>query len=144
MNIFYKIIKTKYLLLFFFLVFAGCEKEKKSNENILLINPNSLKQDFSDYDVCSCNKEAEFILDQSIIVRNQHKDFTSFKEDKNSVSSIRSWAKRWTSLMKDCFRKNGSTMWMSSDCNNQVLIQKKKEILFNLGIQIDQGERVKL
>ena len=35
-------------------------------------------------------------------------------------------------------------MWASSECNNQVMIQKKKEILFNLGIQIDQGEKVKL
>ena len=124
--------------------FIGCANEKKGNSNENFIDPTKLKVDFSNYDVCDCNKEAKLILEQSIIVRNKHINYKSFKNNKESVLLIRSWAKRWSNLMQSCFRKNGASMWASSECNNQVMIQKKKEILFNLGIQIDQGEKVKL
>tara|TARA_B100000003_G_C10847960_1_gene337778 strand:+ start:375 stop:812 length:438 start_codon:yes stop_codon:yes gene_type:complete len=142
--IFLKLISTKIFYIFTFAVFVGCASENKDNSNENFMDPTKLKLDFSNYDVCDCNKEAKLILEQSILVRNRYINFKSFKNDKESVSIIRSWAKRWSNLMQACFRKNGASMWASSDCNNQVMIQKKKEILFNLGIQIDQGEKVKL
>ncbi len=142
--IFLKQISTKIFYVLTFALFVSCASENKDNSNEKFMDPTKLKLDFSNYDVCDCNKEAKLILEQSILVRNRYINFKSFKNDKESVSIIRSWAKRWSNLMQACFRKNGASMWASSDCNNQVMIQKKKEILFNLGIQIDQGEKVKL
>ena len=141
---FFKHISSKNFYTLVIIFFVCCTNEKKNNSNESFMDPTKLKIDFSNYDVCDCNKEAKLILEQSIQVRNKYQDFNSFKNDKNSVSIIRAWAKRWSSLMQSCFRKNGASMWASSDCNNQVMIQKKKEMLFNLGIQIDQGEKVKL
>jgi len=46
--------------------------------------------------------------------------------------------------MDTCFRKHGSRMWMDSECNNLKIIKEKKDMLYNLGIQIDQGEKLRL
>ena len=35
-------------------------------------------------------------------------------------------------------------MWIDSECNNLVEIKDKKDRLYKLGIQIDQGEKVRL
>jgi hypothetical protein len=60
------------------------------------------------------------------------------------MSNIKLLSKRWTTLLNSCFRKHGAEMWMPSDCNDLVLIEEKKLFLYNLGIQIDQGENIKL
>ena len=99
---------------------------------------------FSTLDVCGCNKQARIILDQSIELRMQYADMKSLKKDVQAVSDVRFWAKRWTNLMQSCFMKNGGKMWDSDDCNNQKLIEEKKNNLYNLGIHIDQGEKVRL
>ena len=99
---------------------------------------------FSALDVCGCNKQARIILDQSIELRMQYADMKSLKKDVQAVSDVRFWAKRWTNLMQSCFMKNGGKMWDSDDCNNQKLIEEKKDNLYNLGIHIDQGEKVRL
>tara|TARA_B100002019_G_scaffold120573_1_gene103522 strand:- start:124 stop:561 length:438 start_codon:yes stop_codon:yes gene_type:complete len=141
---FLKQINTNSCFILVLAFFIGCTNKSNDNNDENFMDPTKLKIDFSNYDVCECNKEAKLILEQSILIRNNHINFKSFKNDKKSVLLIRSWAKRWSNLMQSCFRKNGASMWASSECNNQVMIQKKKEILYNLGIQIDQGEKVKL
>ena len=60
--------------------FIGCANEKKVNSNENFMDPTKLKVDFSNYDVCDCNKEAKLILEQSIIVRNKHINYKSFKK----------------------------------------------------------------
>ena len=99
---------------------------------------------FSTLDVCGCNKQARIILDQSIELRMNYSDMKSLKKDVQAVSNVRFWAKRWTNLMQSCFMTNGGKMWDSDDCNNQKLIEEKKNNLYNLGIHIDQGEKVRL
>lgn len=99
---------------------------------------------FITLDVCGCNKQARIILDQSIELRTKYADMKSLKKDVQAVSDVRFWAKRWTSLMQSCFMTNGGKMWDSDDCNNQKLIEEKKDHLYDLGIHIDQGEKVRL
>ena len=99
---------------------------------------------FITLDVCGCNKQARIILDQSIELRMKYADMVSLKKDVQAVSDVRFWAKRWTSLMQSCFMTNGGKMWDSDECNNQKLIEEKKNNLYNLGIHIDQGEKVRL
>ena len=99
---------------------------------------------FITLDVCGCNKQARIILDQSIELRTKYVDMKSLKKDVQAVSDVRFWAKRWTNLMQSCFMTNGGKMWDSDECNNQKLIEEKKNNLYNLGIHIDQGEKVRL
>ena len=39
---------------------------------------------------------------------------------------------------------HGASMWVPSECNNVEIIEEKKDALYNLGIQIEQGEKVRL
>ena len=71
-------------------------------------------------------------------------DIKTLKENKKAIQQIRTRAKNWTSLMSACFMKHGANMWVSSECNNVEIIEEKKDILYNLGIQIVQGEKMRL
>ena len=122
------------------LVHAGCSKADDSKAPVVITSIEKL----SKLDVCGCNLEANVILDASYELRKRFNDMDALKKDVESVDRIRSWAKNWTNLMDACFRKHGSRMWMDSECNNLVEIKDKKDRLFKLGIQIDQGEKVRL
>ena len=122
------------------LVHVGCSKADDSKAPVVITSIEKL----SKLDVCGCNLEANVILDASYELRKRFNDMDALKKDVESVDRIRSWAKNWTNLMDACFRKHGSRMWMDSECNNLVEIKDKKERLFKLGIQIDQGEKVRL
>ena len=71
-------------------------------------------------------------------------DIKTLKENKNAIQQIRTRAKNWTSLISACFMNHGASMWVPSECNNVEIIEEKKDILFNLGIQIEQGEKMRL
>ncbi len=122
------------------LVHVGCSKADDSKAPVVITPIEKL----SKLDVCGCNLEANVILDASYELRKRFNDMDALKKDVESVDRIRSWAKNWTNLMDACFRKHGSRMWMDSECNNLVEIKDKKDRLFKLGIQIDQGEKVRL
>ena len=122
------------------LVHVGCSKADDSKAPVVITSIEKL----SKLDVCGCNLEANVILDASYELRKRFNDMDALKKDVESVDRIRSWAKNWTNLMDACFRKHGSRMWMDSECNNLVEIKDKKDRLFKLGIQIDQGEKVRL
>ena len=118
----------------------GCSKKNDTKKSPALVPI----ENFSKLDICGCNKQANIILDESLVIRKKFADKKTFKKNKNSVTQIRSYAKNWTKLKQACFRKHGSKMWMDSECNNLKIIEEKKDMLFNMGIQIDQGEKVKL
>ena len=122
------------------LVHVGCSKADDSKAPVVITSIEKL----SKLDVCGCNLEANVILDASYELRKRFNDMDALKKDVESVDRIRSWAKNWTNLMDACFRKHGSRMWMDSECNNLVEIKDKKDRLYKLGIQIDQGEKVRL
>ena len=122
------------------LVHVGCSKADDSKAPVVITSIEKL----SKLDVCGCNLEANVILDASYELRKRFNDMDALKKDVESVNRIRSWAKNWTNLMDTCFKKHGSRMWMDSECNNLVEIKDKKDRLYKLGIQIDQGEKVRL
>ena len=122
------------------LLHLGCSKVDDTKAPVVIAPIEKL----SKLDVCGCNKEANIILDASYDIRKKFIDMDALKKDVESVDRIRSWAKNWTNLMDACFRKHGSRMWMDSECNNLVEIKDKKDMLYKLGIQIDQGEKVRL
>jgi len=122
------------------LVHLACSKGDDSKAPVAITPIEKL----SKLDVCGCNQKANVILDASYDIRKKFIDMDALKKDVDSVDRIRSWAKNWTNLMDTCFRKHGSRMWMDSECNNLVEIKDKKDRLYKLGIQIDQGEKVRL
>ena len=122
------------------LLHLGCSKGDDSKAPVVITPIEKL----SKLDVCGCNQNANVILDASYDIRKKFIDIDALKKDVDSVNRIRSWAKNWTNLMDACFRKHGSRMWMDSECNNLVEIKDKKDRLYKLGIQIDQGEKVRL
>ena len=46
--------------------------------------------------------------------------------------------------MQKCFETNAAMLTVDSDCNNLRLLQAKKDSLRKLGIQLEQGEAIRL
>ena len=66
------------------------------------------------------------------------------KKQKQSAKEIQSLASNYTKLLNSCFNRHAAKMFIPSDCNNLKLMDKKKSELIDLGIQLEQGERIKL
>ena len=126
------------------LLICGCSKKDESKTKQIKPVAAIPVENFSKLDVCGCNKQANIILDGSIALRKKFMDIKTLKENKNAIQQIRTRAKNWTSLMSACFMNHGANMWVPSECNNVEIIEEKKDILFNLGIQIEQGEKMRL
>ena len=142
MKIIYSTHRCFLAILLILILNIGCSK-KVNNKTINLADLMPT-QKFNELTVCECSEQANIILDNSTKIRNNFKSMDDLKKDDKSISDIKLFSKRWTTLLNACFRKHGAQMWMSSECNDLVLIEEKKKFLYNLGIQIDQGENVKL
>ena len=62
----------------------------------------------------------------------------------SSDKEIQSLASNYTKLLNSCFNRHAAKMFIPSDCNNLKLMDQKKSELIDLGIQLEQGERIKL
>ena len=131
---------------FAFIIILVCSCAEKDKKKINQPKPVSIVsiENFSKLDICGCNKQAIIILDKSTTIRKEYVDIKAFKTNSEAVKQIRHQGKRWTNLMNACFRQYGSDMWVPSDCNDVHLIDEKKKNLQELGIQIDQGEKIRL
>lgn len=138
-----KVIKT-ITLLYITLFVVGCGKEdnkiiKKS------IQPVQKPLDiYSKLDVCGCNKEAMGIIDLAIEMRNAFKSIEELKKQEKTKKEIQRLAGNYTRLLSSCFKRHAAKMFIPSECNNLKLMDKKKSELIDLGIQLEQGERIKL
>ena len=138
-----KVIKT-ITLLYITLFVAGCGKEdnkiiKKS------IQPVQKPLDiYSKLDVCGCNKEAMSIIDLAREIRNAFKSIEELKKQEKTKKDIQRLAGNYTRLLNSCFERHAAKMFIPSECNNLKLMDKKKSELIDLGIQLEQGERIKL
>ena len=65
-------------------------------------------------------------------------------ENALTKKEIKDLAKTWQSLTQNCFQKNFARMFEPSECNDLKSLEKKKRKLYDLGIQIDQGESIRL
>ena len=138
---------TTFLLSLTFFLFAsivGCSKKSKAKTKPLIQQKQKTLNIYSKYDVCDCNKEALEIIDITSEIRNT---FDSIDELKNQVkvkNEIKRLAKNYVLLLETCFNNHNSKMFAPSDCNNLELLNNKKLKLIDLGIQLEQGEKIRL
>ena len=99
---------------------------------------------YSKLDVCGCSKEAMEIIDLATEIRNAFKNIEELKKEEKTKKEIQRLAGNYTRLLNSCFNRHAAKMFIPSDCNNLKLMDKKKSKLIDLGIQLEQGERIKL
>jgi len=125
----------------------NCEKGEKPDKTKIK-NQKSAKTGsvtaYAKFDECECHKEAMEILDIVIEIRNTFESLNELKKNYESKKEVKSLAKNWQLLTEACFQKNFARMFEPSDCNDLKSLEKKKNQLIELGIQIDQGENIKL
>ena len=127
--------------------YISCDKSKKNN-NTKAKNLNTVKKEpvnaYVKFDECECYKEAMEILDIVIEIRNTFESIDELRKHNESKKEIKTFAKSWQLLMQACFEKNFARMFEPSDCNDLKSLEKKKRKLHDLGVQIDQGENIRL
>ena len=138
-----KVIKTiSFLYITLFLVGCGKEDNKIIKKSI---QPVQKQLDiYSKLDVCGCNKEAMGIIDLAREIRNAFKSIEELKKQEKTKKEIQRLAGNYTKLLSSCFKRHAAKMFIPSECNNLKLMDKKKSELIDLGIQLEQGEKIKL
>jgi len=131
-------------LLLFSLFFINCDKSKKDNVSKNKFEEKLPENFYAKFDECQCHKEAVRILDKGIKIRSDFNSIDKLKKDTKSKKEIKRLAITWQVLIKNCFQKNFARMFEPSDCNDLKTLEKKKRKLQDLGIQIDQGENIRL
>ena len=121
-----------------------CSKHKKKNIEVPKVVKTVPIENFSKLDVCGCNEQGNQILDKSIAIMRPLKNIVNLRSSNTEKKEMRSLLNRWSALMSSCFRKHGANMWVFSECNDLEVITEKKDTLYNLGIQIDRGDQLKL
>ena len=99
---------------------------------------------YSKLDVCGCNKEAIEIIELAREIRDEFETIAELKMQKESVKQIRGLASSYTKLLESCFRRHASKNFIPSECNKLNELDRKRSELFDLGIPLVQGERLKL
>jgi len=136
-----------FILITFSIFQINCGKNNK-NDNTKTRPPKTEltlpANNYANFDECDCHKEAMKILDTAIKTRTAFKSLDELKKNKESKKEIKGLAKTWQLLTKSCFQKNFARMFEPSDCNDLKSLEKKKQKLYDLGIQIDQGESIRL
>lgn len=122
----------------------SCSKNDKKDINAPKVAKIIPTKSFSKLDVCGCNEQGNQILDKSIAIMSPLKNITNLRNSVTEKKEIRTLLNRWSALMSSCFKKHGANMWVFSDCNDLKIITEKKDSLYNLGIQIDRGDLLKL
>ena len=143
-----KFVRTKtysFAVLFFFLLLnINCSKTSKKDIIPSKLLKTNLNKDYSKLDLCGCNDEGNIILDRSISIMRSSKSIKNLRKNDLKKEEMKSLLNNWGKLMTSCFSRHGANMWTPSDCNDLELITEKKDTLYNLGIQIDRGDLLKL
>ena len=127
-----------------FFISFGCETKEKQSTNKTQKNLKKPLDNYSKLDVCGCNKEAMGIIDLAREIRDTFQSIGELKKQKQSVKEIQGLASDYTKLLNSCFNRHASKMFIPSDCNNLKLLDQKKSELIDLGIQLEQGGKIKL
>ena len=145
---------NKSLSLTILLIIFACSNDTKNNEKNLKLksankptnqkNLNIQPSKGKDYDACDCNERAQKIIDETITYRLQFDSMAELKKTQESKNQIKSFAKNYLILMQKCFETNHARLTVESECNNLTLLQAKKDSLRKLGIQLEQGEAIRL
>ena len=136
---------TFLLSLTFFSITATISCSKKSEPKTKpLIKKQKTLNIYSKYDVCDCNKEALEIIDITSEIRNTFNSIDELKSQAKVKNEVKRLAKNYVLLLETCFNNHNSKMFVPSDCNNLNLLNNKKLKLIDLGIQLEQGENIRL
>jgi len=137
---------TTFLLsLTFFSITATISCSKKSEPKTKpLIKKQKTLNIYSKYDVCDCNKEALEIIDITSEIRNTFNSIDELKSQAKVKNEVKRLAKNYVVLLETCFNNHNSKMFVPSACNNLNLLNNKKLKLIDLGIQLEQGENIRL
>ena len=139
----FKAIKTITLLsIVFFLV--GCSNKNNKTIKKPIQSVQKPLDIYSKLDVCGCNKEAMGIIDLAREIRNAFENIEELKKQEKTKKEIQRLASNYTKLLDSCFNRHAAKMFIPSECNNLKLMDQKKSELIDLGIQLEQGERIKL
>ena len=141
-----KLLSNSNLLSFFCVIVISFSCSKKEEQTIKTLGKATvvLAKNFSKLDVCGCNEQGNLILDSSITIMKPLKNIKNLRNSNAEKIEMRSLHDRWSALMSSCFKKHGANMWVFSDSNDLETITEKKDTLYNLGIQIDRGDLLKL
>ena len=132
------------IISFLFFINISCEKKQKQSTNKATKRLQKPLDSYSKLDVCGCNKEAMGIIDLAREIRDTFQSIGELKKQKQSVKEIQGLASDYTKLLNSCFNRHASKMFIPSDCNNLKLLDQKKSELIDLGIQLEQGGKIKL
>ena len=121
----------------------GCGKKSEPKIKPLIKKQKTLNI-YSKYDVCDCNKEALEIIDITSEIRNTFDSIDELKSQSKVKNEVKRLAKNYLLLLETCFNNHNSKMFVPSDCNNLNLLNNKKLKLIDLGIQLEQGENIRL
>jgi len=138
---------TTFLLSLTFFLFAsiiGCSKKSEAKTKPLIQQKQKTLNIYSKYDVCDCNKEALEIIDITSEIRNTFDSIDELKSQVEVKNEVKRLAKNYVLLLGTCFDNHNSKMFVPSDCNNLELLNNKKLKLIDLGIQLEQGEKIRL
>lgn len=146
-----KFLSHSLTIIFLFSLF-GCSKKKevKNQQNITeqKLPLNDLRsmqtKGNKDLDPCSCNKKSQSIMDKTISVRKKFASIPELKLDTKSKQEIKKLATDYNKLVAKCFEANAAKLFEESECNDLKALEKKKELLYSLGIQIDLGANIRL
>jgi len=147
MRKFYNTLPVFLILLFISCSNDGNKEKKNSKESSIRTTQRNLDlrdPQGADYDACDCNKRSQKIIDKTIAFRLKFDSMDELKQDQESKKQVRKFAKEYIELVKKCFEINNARLMLESECNNLKLLEAKKDSLYRLGIQIDQGETIRL
>ena len=130
--------------LIFFTYHISCGKSVKKAPSELPKKQEKQIDIYSKLDVCGCNKEAIEIIELAREIRDEFETIAELKMQKESVKQIRGLASSYTKLLESCFRRHASKNFIPSECNKLNELDRKRSELFDLGIPLVQGERLKL
>tara|TARA_Y100000591_G_scaffold169099_1_gene145795 strand:+ start:118 stop:552 length:435 start_codon:yes stop_codon:yes gene_type:complete len=136
-----------FLILISFIFFTShisCGKSVKKTPSELPKKQEKQIDIYSKLDVCGCNKEAIEIVELAREIRDEFETIAELKMQKESVKQIRGLASSYTKLLESCFRRHASKNFIPSECNKLNELDRKRSELFDLGIPLVQGERLKL
>ena len=128
----------------FFTLHINCGKSVKKAPSELPSKQEKQIDIYSKLDVCGCNKEAIEIIELAREIRDEFETIAELKMQKESVKQIRGLASSYTKLLESCFRRHASKNFIPSECNKLNELDRKRSELFDLGIPLVQGERLKL
>ena len=83
-------------------------------------------------------------MDKTISVRKKFASIPELKLDTKSKQEIKKLATDYNKLVAKCFEANAAKLFEESECNDLKALEKKKELLYSLGIQIDLGANIRL